>query len=239
MQKYKSFFKDFSYKDVTVCNIQSCLRLNDLDSIGDGTHLGYFNMMGTFSFRHWSVQQTIDFWMVFLTKKLHLNIDYVTVHPDKDEWKKFYNVNSRHDENCKWSDGDIGGYCTEFYINDVEIGNIVNPLDNCIDVGFGLERLEYILNGKIPKTVNETLSETIIKLIDSGYLPSHYKQGYILKKLLRTLYKHGGHLEHPLFLDEIKRQKGMKEKYQILLPKYPDKDKKWWYSTHGIDINYL
>ena len=34
----------------------------------------------------------------------------------------------RIDNECLWSDGNIGGYCTEFYKNDIEIGNIVNTL---------------------------------------------------------------------------------------------------------------
>ena len=237
MQQYKSKFKDPSYKGVTVCNIQSCLRFNDFSSFGDGTHLGYFNMMGTFSFRDWRVQQKVDFWMKFLTEILQLKIDYTTIHPDKSEWKQLHKIPVRFDESCKWTDGEIGGYCTEFYVNDVEIGNIVNPLGDCIDVGFGLERLDSIVNGLKPKTTEEVLSETILKLIESGYTPSHYKQGYVLKRLLRTLYKKGGHLDHPLFYNEVKRQKRMKDNYRLLLPKNPNMSKDWWYSTHGIEVD--
>jgi alanyl-tRNA synthetase len=236
MQKYKSQFKDNSYKGITVCNIQSCLRLNDLESIGDGTHLGYFNMMGTFSFRHWSVQQTIDFWMEFLTKQLSLKIDYVTIHTDKEEWKQYHSVDIKYDNNCKWSDGEIGGYCTEFYVNDIEIGNIVNPLDTCIDVGFGLERIELILNGGKLKSSEEILKETILKIIECEYIPSHYQHGYILKKLLRILYKQKGFLDHPFFHKEVERQNKMKDNYSKLVKKYPDKTKEWWYSTHGIEL---
>ena len=61
MQQFKSFFKDENHKG-TISNIQSCLRLNDIDEIGDGTHLLYFNMIGFFSFREWSVPQAIDYW---------------------------------------------------------------------------------------------------------------------------------------------------------------------------------
>jgi hypothetical protein len=106
--------------------------------------------------------------MKFLTETLQLKIDYTTIHPDKPEWSQFYKVPVRNDENCKWTDGEIGGYCTEFYVNDIEIGNIVNPLGNCIDVGFGLERLDLIVNGSKSKTTEEVLSDTILKLIESG-----------------------------------------------------------------------
>jgi alanyl-tRNA synthetase len=168
MQQFKHFFKDTTHQD-TISNIQSCIRMNDIDEIGDGSHLLYFNMVGFFSFRDKTVKEVIDFWMEFLEKELGLKISYVTIHPDKiEEWEKYYNgydVEIKNDEECKWSDGEIGGYCTEFYIDGIEIGNIVNPLGNCIDVGFGLERLQYFVNGKVIKTKEETLKETILKIM--------------------------------------------------------------------------
>jgi alanyl-tRNA synthetase len=76
MQQFKSKFKDQKYLN-TISNIQPCLRLNDIEEIGDGTHLLYFNMIGLFSFRQWTVKESIDFWMDFLINKLELKIDYV------------------------------------------------------------------------------------------------------------------------------------------------------------------
>jgi len=79
--------------------------------------------------------------------------DYVTIHPDKlFQWARFYGdrVPIRPDPECMWSDGDISGYSTEFYKNGVELGNIVNPLETCIDVGFGLERLDMVVSGTPP-----------------------------------------------------------------------------------------
>lgn len=236
MQKYKKQFVDGSLIGQTVCNIQSCIRLNDIDSMGDGTHFGYFNMMGTFSFRHWTVQQTIDFWMTFLTQHLGIKVDYVTIHPDMPEWKSYHSVEVKTDPECKWTDGEIGGYCTEFYTNGIEIGNIVNPLGNCIDVGFGLERLDMIINHTQPKTKEQSLIDVITKLIESGYVPSHKQQGYVLKRLLRSLHQLGGSMSHPFFEQERSRQLRMTERYQKLLPKNPNMTKEWWYSTHGIDI---
>ena len=67
MQQFKSKFKDLEYKG-TISNIQSCLRLNDIEEIGDGSHLLYFNMIGFFSFREWTVPQTIKYWMGFLNQ---------------------------------------------------------------------------------------------------------------------------------------------------------------------------
>lgn len=239
MQQFKSFFKDENHKG-TISNIQSCLRLNDIDEIGDGTHLLYFNMIGFFSFRDWSVTQAIDYWMGFL-KRIGITPDYITIHPDKPEWSKFYDkygVEVRLDEECIWSDGEIGGYCTEFYKDDIEIGNIVNPLGNCIDVGFGLERIEMVLNNT-PKSKEETLKETVFKMIESGFAPGNNKQGYILKKLLRLCHKNGVTIDHDFYRDEVVRQEKILVKWERLKDKHKDKPKEWWWDTHGIDLDLI
>ena len=49
MQQYKKLFSDVLYKG-TFSNIQKCLRLNDLDEIGDGAHHLVFDMLGFFHF---------------------------------------------------------------------------------------------------------------------------------------------------------------------------------------------
>jgi alanyl-tRNA synthetase len=69
----------------TFANIQPCIRLNDLEEIGDGSHLLYFNMIGLFSFRELTLQQAIDFWMSFISNKLELKLSKITIHPDKPE----------------------------------------------------------------------------------------------------------------------------------------------------------
>lgn len=241
MQQFKTKFNDKEYKG-TIANIQPCIRLNDINEIGDGTHLLYFNMIGLFSFRELTVKDAIDFWMSFLIE-INAKPDTITIHPDKfSEWSQYYreyNVDIRLDDDCKWSDGEIGGYCTEFYINNIEIGNIVNPLGDCIDVGFGLERLNLIVNGGDNTDKNSVLKETILKIIDSGFKPFNLKQGYVLRKLLRQLYKNGGDIEHEYFKDEILRQDKIIERYNKLKHRYQDKSKEWWYDTHGVDLDLI
>jgi alanyl-tRNA synthetase len=239
MQQFKSNFKDENYKG-TISNIQSCLRLNDIDEIGDGTHLLYFNMIGFFSFREWTVPKTIDYWMEFLNL-IGIKPDYVTIHPTKPEWGEWYkkyDVEVRFDEECKWTDGDIGGYCTEFYKDDIEIGNIVNPLGTCIDVGFGLERLEMVLDNQIVSK-EDTLKESIMKIIESGFKPGNNKQGYILRKLLRLCHQNKIEIDHPFYEDEVKRQDRILQKWKKLKNKHDDKPKGWWYDTHGIDLDFI
>jgi alanyl-tRNA synthetase len=241
MQQFKHKFKDPD--NSTIANIQSCLRLKDIDEIGDGSHLLYFNMIGLFSFEKMTLKEAVEFWIEFITMELNIKLDYITIHPDMfEEWKYLYEehgVELRHDDECKWTDGEIGGYCTEFYAADVEIGNIVNTLGTCIDVGFGMERLEVIVNGTEPKSDIETLKETIVKIIDSGYKPGPQKQGYVLRKLLRELVKRGGDLEHEFFLKEKERQEKVLVRYERLKNKHKDKSKEWWYDTHGIDLDLI
>lgn len=241
MQQFKTQFKDQSISQVTKANIQACLRLIDLDNIGDGTHFLYFNMIGLFSFRGMSVQEAVDFWMEYLST-VGIHPDYVTIHPDKPEWIKLYNnynVEVRADKECIWSDGELSGYCTEFYKDGVEIGNIVNICGDCIDVGFGLERLDMAVNQTKPKTDTELLETTIQKILDSGITPSNKQQGYVLRRLMRLLHKKGGYIDSVHFKLERERQENIIQKYLKIKDRYPGKSKEWWFDTHGIDINLV
>jgi alanyl-tRNA synthetase len=236
MQQFKDKFKNPD--NTTIANIQSCIRLNDLDEIGDGTHMLHFKMIGLFSFGKMTLNEAVDFWVEFIRK-----IDYVTIHPDKfDNWKWLYErhrIPIKLDSECIWSDGEMGGYCTEFYHDNVEIGNIVNTMDKFIDVGFGFSRINDIINGKNELTKNDILIDAINKIIESGFKPGPQKQGYILRKLLRQLYVGGGSIEHPFFTKEVERQEKSKARYERLKDKHSDKPKEWWFDTHGIDLDEM
>ena len=243
MQQFK---KEFASDCIdTKTNIQRCIRLKDLDEIGDGTHFLSFNMMGLFSFREMTLQSAIDFWMEFLEDRLNLKVDYITIHPDKiEEWSGLYseyNVEIREDDECKWTDGTIGGYCTEFYKDDIEIGNIVNPLGTCIDAGFGLERLQSFFSNEDPPSREEILIDACEKILDSGYFPGNKEQGYILRKLLRELYKSGSNWSNSHYEKERTRQDKVLKKYNRIKdkPKYQGKSEEWWFDTMGVDINFV
>lgn len=238
MQQHTSKFRDHSIVGTTLGNVQGCLRLDDLSEVGDGTHYLYFHMLGMFSFRHLTVEQTVRFWMNFL-KRIGLTPDYVTVHPDKPEWGEYHTVPVRLDDGCTWTDGrGPPSYCTEFYVGDVEVGNIVNPYGDCIDVGFGLERLSLVLGGEVP-TRDMVLRETTLRIIEDGYLPGNKKQGYVLRKLLRTLVREGIELDHPLWHTERERQQTTQDRYKRLHRKHGDQPPEWWWDTHGIDVTLL
>lgn len=237
MQKHKPFFLNPSHTGV-MCDVQRCLRLNDLDEVGDGTHYLDFHMLGLFSFRQWSVPDGIEFWMSFLTK-LNLRPDVVTIHPDCPSWRSFYDiygVEVRFDPECIWSDGTIGGYCTEFYKDEVEIGNIVNPLGDCLDCGFGLERLEMLLGQDIPSKEG-VLLRTIHVLLESGVTPSNQKQGYVLRRLIRQLSRESTVLNDHSSVwvqKELQRLCKIQQTLPRLLKKHPHESKTWFWETHGI-----
>lgn len=223
-----------------IASIQACFRSTDLDEAGDGTHFPYFRMLGLFSFEYFIVPQAIAFWFQF-AKQIGLRIDYVTIHPDKfDEWSKFYAKHGitdiRKDDECVWTNGNISGYCTEFYHNDIEVGNIVNPFGTCIDCGFGLERISNIINSTPPLSRAEVLSTAIVKLISEGFKPESKGAGYVLRKLIRLAVDEGVEIEHQFFTDELDRRAKHREVYSTLLPDNLDKSPQWWWETHGIDI---
>jgi alanyl-tRNA synthetase len=238
MQQFKPLFIDPAYT-ATFANLQSCLRLGDLHEIGDGTHLLRFDMLGLFSFRQMNVGQAIDFWLGFL-EDIEAWPDYVTIHPDRmAQWSPLYRGRApiRPDPECTWSDGSITGHCTEFYRDGVEIGNIVNPLGTCVDAGFGLDRLDALVNGTPPMSPAEILVDGIESIIASGYRPGPKTQGYVLRKLLRRLWAIGGSLDHPYFGAEAARQQRLRDRYARLKPHHPDKPPDWWFDTHGIDLD--
>ena len=230
MQHFK---QDFRQSHGTLANVQRCLRLVDFDQVGDSTHSLVFDMLGLFSFREMELPETIDFWLSFL-RELGISPSHMTIHPDRPEWRDFYpDREVRFDPDCHWSDGDLGGYSTEFYCDDVEIGNIVQTMGTCIDVGFGLDRLAVQLGDKPRSRIGE-LSHACISLIGDGIYPDHKGAGFVLKKIIRCLYREGGSLDHPFFEYEKKRQDDLRRKFERLWGRHMDKPASWWLDTHGI-----
>lgn len=237
MQRYKALFRDRSHQG-TVCNVQRCLRLDDLSELGDGHHWLSFDMLGMFSFRQLKLEQVVELWWEWL-HRTGIHPDTVTVHPDRLEWSALHRDQGPRvqvDEGCTWSDGDITGYCTEFYVDGLEIGNIVNPGGDCIDVGFGLDRLGFVLGDPAPQP-EQALRETVLQLLQCGILPGNKRQSYVLRRLMRQMVRQGIALDHPVYAREIERQRVIRERYQRLRERHPDQSPEWWWRTHGIDVS--
>lgn len=240
MQKHKSLFNDTSYSQVTVGDVQHCLRLNDLNEIGDQTHYLDFWMLGLFSFQDWSLKQGIEFWFYFLNQ-LGIPPDTVTIPPHRPEWGDLYShlpVEVKEDPDCIWSDGVIGGDCTEFYRQGVEIGNIVYTLNRSLDCGFGLERLEMFYQNHPVQTLKreDILYRTVQLLLEQGIQPSSKQQGYVLRKLIRELWKKQQPLPQHLYIEqEKKRLEKIQKDKPLILRKHPGKEPSFYWETFGLD----
>ena len=201
MQQFKPYFtgvadpiKDFGSKNTA--SIQKSFRTSDIDSVGDESHLTFFEMLGNFSFGGYFKKEAIEWAYEFITKEMGLKIDYVSVFggedniPKDEESEKIW---KSIDPNIKikfagmadnfWGPTGEEGPCgptTEIYVNGLEIWNIVfnefycekggklRPLETPgIDTGMGLERLAMVVQGK--KNIFETdLFEPLMQQISKG-----------------------------------------------------------------------
>ena len=267
MQKYTEvFYENKKPEQDIITNCQSVLRTNDINEITDNSHYLYFNMLGYFDFRKNNIEARFAkcyyFWSDFLTTlEIDTNISYAkkkVIHPhilnipDISEIKDYdylKHLQDNTDENLIWTDGKIKGYSLEFYINDIEVGNIVLYENGMIDCGFGLERLEMFYNKDYKKPSEcDILIISAIKIIDCGYFPkSNGTHSYILWDIFKRLLKYKNTTSLNAILNSNKQfndsfiyvEKKYNEnqlKYEKLKNKYKDKDKQWWKETHGIDL---
>lgn len=201
MQQFKPYFtgaadpiKDFGSKNTT--SIQKSFRTSDIDSVGDESHLTFFEMLGNFSFGGYFKEGAINFAHEFITKELGLKIDYVSVFagdqevPADTESEKIWRSIGISDvrkfgrkENFWGPTGNEGpcGPTSEIYIGDVEIWNLVFNEYYCraegsleklktpgVDTGMGLERLATVAQGK--STIFETdLFARIVEQIPDSF----------------------------------------------------------------------
>jgi len=151
-------------------NYQKCIRINDIENIGDETHLTMFEMLGNWSIGDYGKEESIRYAYEYLTRVLGVASDRltVTVHTDDDEsydvWNSIFNDPSkisRLSDNW-WEGSNLCGYDTEIFYDGVEIWNVVfmfyerNTADGtlknletkCIDTGMGLERITALINNK-------------------------------------------------------------------------------------------
>lgn len=183
MQQFKRFYtnpKEAPAKNVVTC--QPCVRTSDIEEVGDDTHLTFFEMLGNFSFGGYFKKEAIEMAYWFLTKELGIDTDKIWCsvfagdkkNPrDKESARILAEMGLRFDEHNRednfWGPTGSEGPCgptVEFYINDVEIWNLVfneyyykddkyEPITTPgVDTGMGLERMLVVLNGV--KNVYET-----------------------------------------------------------------------------------
>lgn len=265
MQKHKAKFDGRQKYDHDVqADIQSVLRCNDIDILSDTTHYAYFHMLGYFDFKNSERYDTyikcVVFWLDFM-KLLDVAITRIVIHPDifngdkqlRDTMYKailcdrFTDISLVWDSELTWSDGNIMGKSTEFYVDDVEVGNIVRMDNGMLDCGFGAERLEALFN---PVYVKPTETELLIaaceKIVELEIAPTSRTGnlcGYILWKMLKRLAKFPN-IQSPLsegltkmLLETRLKIDQSKATYHRLKKKHPDKDRAWFIDTLGVDID--
>jgi len=198
MQQFKNYYLNPAEAPASaIATCQPCLRTSDIDEIGDETHLTFFEMLGNFSFEYpakdgsYFKAEAIKFAWQFLTEVL--KIDKNRIHAtyfkgdnnapaDEESFKILEQIEGLkkiepQGEDNFWSLGtenSPGGPTVEFYIDGVEIWNLVfNEYIFChgqfiksesrgIDTGMGLERLLVSVNKF--KNIYET--DLLLPLID-------------------------------------------------------------------------
>jgi len=242
MQEFKKRF--LSRKAGKKSTLQSCIRTPDLDLVGDGSHLTSFQMLGNFGFNTNDYEVVCLTWLDYINQ-LGISPTHITAHPNSNY--KFFKdkIDIVLSDDNVWSDGSIGGNCIEFYVNDLEIGNLVNPLGHSVDVGFGLERLVQIIEKKshiedtslfdqtLPIGVRD-LQRTLELLFRNSVYPGAKGRNSVCRYLLRKYMELGG----TDFQDWIREEEKLLSRKKSLLEKkksiFHTKPYDYWYQTYGI-----
>jgi alanyl-tRNA synthetase len=150
---------------------QFCLRFNDLDNIGlTGRHFSGFVMIGIQVFNKpgefiFFKDECVEFNYRWLTEELKIDPSEITFIEDI------------------WAGGGNLGPCVEYFIHGLELGNMVFMQYNydhegkieelpvkVIDVGIGLERIPWLINGS-PTSYNDVFKEALAFLQQKTEVP--------------------------------------------------------------------
>jgi alanyl-tRNA synthetase len=230
-------------------NIQYCVRTNDIEEVGDGTHLTFFKMVGSFGFGTNNYPMHVDLWHSIIDDLgLYHIIHY---HPDSTHqplWLRHQCVTLPNPD-CVWSDGNVGGYCSEVLVDDLEIGNLVNPLGHSVDVGFGFERLLQVVEGvsRVDQTeefrqdldpVSRDHYRTLTIFHEQGIVPGNKGRPYVCRRILRRFIRLNPEFSEGPFLEWLKPEKDRLQKCIIESRRYyrrnQDKSPEFWWDTFGL-----
>lgn len=177
MQQFKKWFSgEINPPHKRAVTVQKCVRTNDIEEVGDETHLTFFEMLGNFSFGDYFKKEAIEWGLEFIEKELGVDRSRIWVSifagdsevPRDDESKQIWRSLGINDirefgrEDNFWGPTGTEGPCgptSEIYVDDVEVWNLVFnefymqsdgvllPLPKTgIDTGAGLERVAATIN---------------------------------------------------------------------------------------------
>ena len=232
--------------------IQNCVRTNDLQAVGDGQHLTYFRMVGSFGFGTYNYEMHVELWHS-IVKDLKIPVKWVHFHPYAKHHARLWMYRGyavMEDELCEWTDGNIGGYCCEMFVRNLEVGNLVNPLDHSVDVGFGFERMAQIVEGK--ERVDETSLfrqdldpvsrdhwRTLNVFAEQGITPGNKMRNYVCRRLLRRFIRRNPDpVSGSYFSDWIEPEKVLMEqsmrKAKRYFSKHGQQPEVFWWDSFGL-----
>mgnify|MGYP005839139227 CR=1 FL=1 len=129
MVQFKPYFMGQATPPHTrLTTVQKCFRTSDIDSVGDASHLTFFEMLGNFSISDYFKAEAIPWAWEFVTQVLRLDPRrlWAAVYLDDDEAYDLWSAPGRipadricryGDEHNYWFSGDVGpcGPCSEIH----------------------------------------------------------------------------------------------------------------------------
>lgn len=180
MQQFKKWYSgEEPAKFPRAATIQKCVRTNDIEEVGDETHLTFFEMLGNFSFDDYFKKEAIKWGLEFIEKELGVDRSRIWISifegdhevPRDEESAKIWqslgitDIREFGREDNFWGPTGTEGPCgptSEIYVDDIEVWNLVFnefymqadgvllPLPKRgVDTGAGLERVAATIN-KLP-----------------------------------------------------------------------------------------
>ena len=159
-----------------IVSLQKCIRTTDIEEVGDTYHHTFFEMLGNWSLGDYWKKEAIEWSFEFLTKKLKIPKEKISVTCFKGDknakrdnesaeiWKSLgiKKIRFLGKEDNWWGPAGKTGPCgpdTEMFVNNLEIwndvfmqynktgeGNFIQLKQKNVDTGMGVERTITILN---------------------------------------------------------------------------------------------
>lgn len=145
MQQFKKWFIGIEEPEFSkVVTIQKCVRIDDIEGVGDDTHHSFFEMLGNFSFNDYFKKEAIKWGIEFIQGELNVSSDRISFTYFKGENQLPEDIESLEilqslniplekiigmgkDDNFWGPTGDEGpcGPTVEIYVDNVEVWNLV------------------------------------------------------------------------------------------------------------------